>query len=161
MKQGPACYLFLILVSIVERIKPKVLQNRFYADSGYDRELRAFCLETGPNILSWSKSGRCVTMCHRNLRTWTIFLNINLLNSSSFLNWTLHQQVSECWNWKQFLPPIFLCIRQMWAAVSGARFTTQEKGIKYQSFWTLTANPHVLDSWPHWESDNQVKLFLL
>jgi len=45
------------------RIKPKVLQNRFYADSGYDRELRAFCLE---------------------------------------------------------------------------------KGIKYQSFWTLTANPHVL-----------------
>ena len=28
------------------RIKPKVLQNRFYADSGYDRELRAFCLET-------------------------------------------------------------------------------------------------------------------
>ncbi|CAK9021035.1 NADPH-dependent conjugated polyketone reductase C2 (CPR) (2-dehydropantolactone reductase) (2-dehydropantolactone reductase (A-specific)) (Ketopantoyl-lactone reductase) [Durusdinium trenchii] len=29
------------------RIKPKVLQNRFYADSGYDRELRAFCLENG------------------------------------------------------------------------------------------------------------------
>ena len=27
------------------RIKPKVLQNRFYAETGYDRELRAFCLE--------------------------------------------------------------------------------------------------------------------
>jgi diketogulonate reductase-like aldo/keto reductase len=27
------------------RIKPAVLQNRFYADSGYDRELRAFCRE--------------------------------------------------------------------------------------------------------------------
>jgi len=27
------------------RIKPTVLQNRFYADSGYDRELRAFCRE--------------------------------------------------------------------------------------------------------------------
>ena len=25
------------------RIKPAVLQNRFYADTGYDRELRAFC----------------------------------------------------------------------------------------------------------------------
>ena len=50
----------------VSRIKPKVLQNRFYSDSGYDRELRAFCLE---------------------------------------------------------------------------------KGIRYQTFWTLTANPHLLDTW--------------
>ena len=25
------------------RIKPAILQNRFYADTGYDRELRAFC----------------------------------------------------------------------------------------------------------------------
>jgi len=27
------------------RIKPRVLQNRFYVDSGYDLELRQFCLE--------------------------------------------------------------------------------------------------------------------
>merc|ERR1711974_161971 len=27
------------------RVKPRVLQNRFYRDSGYDRELRAFCLD--------------------------------------------------------------------------------------------------------------------
>lgn len=27
------------------KIKPAVLQNRFYADTGYDRALRAFCLE--------------------------------------------------------------------------------------------------------------------
>lgn len=27
------------------RVKPVVLQNRFYADTGYDRELRAFCRE--------------------------------------------------------------------------------------------------------------------
>jgi diketogulonate reductase-like aldo/keto reductase len=26
------------------RVKPKALQNRFYADSGYDKELRKFCL---------------------------------------------------------------------------------------------------------------------
>ena len=29
------------------RVKPGVLQNRFYADSGYDVELRAFCAEHG------------------------------------------------------------------------------------------------------------------
>lgn len=27
------------------RVKPSVLQNRFYADTAYDRELRAFCLQ--------------------------------------------------------------------------------------------------------------------
>ncbi|MGH8310686.1 MAG: aldo/keto reductase, partial [Steroidobacteraceae bacterium] len=25
------------------RVKPAVVQNRFYADTGYDREIRAFC----------------------------------------------------------------------------------------------------------------------
>ncbi|CAE7757574.1 cpr-c2 [Symbiodinium microadriaticum] len=29
------------------RIKPRVLQNRFYVESGYDLELRQFCLERG------------------------------------------------------------------------------------------------------------------
>jgi diketogulonate reductase-like aldo/keto reductase len=29
------------------RVKPSVLQNRFYADTGYDKELRAFCRERG------------------------------------------------------------------------------------------------------------------
>lgn len=28
-------------------VKPSVLQNRFYADTGYDRELRAYCSENG------------------------------------------------------------------------------------------------------------------
>lgn len=28
-------------------IKPTVLQNRFYKESGYDRELRAFCKDNG------------------------------------------------------------------------------------------------------------------
>jgi diketogulonate reductase-like aldo/keto reductase len=27
------------------RIKPKVLQNRFYADTGYDAEIRAYCVD--------------------------------------------------------------------------------------------------------------------
>ena len=29
------------------RIKPAVVQNRFYAQTGYDRELRGFCREQG------------------------------------------------------------------------------------------------------------------
>jgi diketogulonate reductase-like aldo/keto reductase len=29
------------------RVKPTVLQNRFYADSGYDEEIRQFCVENG------------------------------------------------------------------------------------------------------------------
>jgi len=29
------------------RVKPKVLQNRFYKESGYDADLRSFCLERG------------------------------------------------------------------------------------------------------------------
>jgi diketogulonate reductase-like aldo/keto reductase len=29
------------------RIKPAVVQNRFYADTGYDREVRAFCKQHG------------------------------------------------------------------------------------------------------------------
>jgi diketogulonate reductase-like aldo/keto reductase len=28
------------------RVKPAVIQNRFYADTGYDREIRAFCTHT-------------------------------------------------------------------------------------------------------------------
>jgi diketogulonate reductase-like aldo/keto reductase len=29
------------------RIKPAILQNRFYADTGYDREIRAYCRQQG------------------------------------------------------------------------------------------------------------------
>ncbi|WP_045225375.1 aldo/keto reductase family protein [Methyloterricola oryzae] len=29
------------------KVKPAVLQNRFYADTGYDRALRAYCVENG------------------------------------------------------------------------------------------------------------------
>jgi len=41
------CYHLPLLEQLhqVAQIKPAVLQNRFYADSGYDREIRAFCRE--------------------------------------------------------------------------------------------------------------------
>lgn len=43
------CYDLSTFAALYEaaRIKPKVLQNRFYADASYDQGLRAFCLERG------------------------------------------------------------------------------------------------------------------
>lgn len=41
----------------VAEIKPKVIQNRFYADSEYDKEIRAFCKNKGITYQSfWSLS---------------------------------------------------------------------------------------------------------
>lgn len=47
------------------RIKPSVLQNRFYADSGYDRDVRCFCREHGIAYQSF----------------WTLTANPKLLQS--------------------------------------------------------------------------------
>lgn len=60
------CYDLDVLVYLYDnaKIKPSVVQNRFYAQSGYDKDIRKFCLEKGiiyesfwsltanPNILS-------------------------------------------------------------------------------------------------------------
>jgi diketogulonate reductase-like aldo/keto reductase len=53
-------YNFSLLEQIYEaaRIKPSVIQNRFYADSGYDKEIRKFCLEKGIAYQSfWTLTG--------------------------------------------------------------------------------------------------------
>jgi diketogulonate reductase-like aldo/keto reductase len=43
------CYSLVELSALYRaaRIKPAVVQNRFHAETGYDREIRAFCLEHG------------------------------------------------------------------------------------------------------------------
>lgn len=46
-------------------VKPRVLQNRFYADTGYDQELRAFCKEREVSYQSF----------------WTLTANPHLLRS--------------------------------------------------------------------------------
>lgn len=51
------------------RIKPSILQNRFYAQTGYDRELRAFCRAHGMVYQSF----------------WTLSANPQLLNSATVL----------------------------------------------------------------------------
>lgn len=49
-------------------VKPAVLQNRFYAETGYDAELRAWCLERGVRYQSF----------------WTLSANPHLLGSGAF-----------------------------------------------------------------------------
>jgi len=51
------------------RVKPSILQNRFYAQTGYDRELRAFCRAHGVIYQSF----------------WTLSANPQLLNSATVL----------------------------------------------------------------------------
>lgn len=52
------------------RIKPAVLQNRFYADSGYDVELRAFCRDRQIRYQSF----------------WTLTANPQLLNHATVMD---------------------------------------------------------------------------
>lgn len=50
-------------------IKPAVLQNRFYADSGYDRELRAFCRQHGVVYQSfWTLTANRTVLAHATLQ---------------------------------------------------------------------------------------------
>ncbi|MBN8738522.1 MAG: aldo/keto reductase [Xanthomonadaceae bacterium] len=51
------------------RIKPAIVQNRFYAQTGYDREIRAFCRANGLVYQSF----------------WTLSANPALLNSATVL----------------------------------------------------------------------------
>lgn len=43
------CYDLDVLVYLYDnaKVKPSVIQNRFYAQSGYDKDIRKFCLEKG------------------------------------------------------------------------------------------------------------------
>ena len=50
-------------------IKPKVLQNRFYADSGFDAGLREFCAENGVTYQSfWTLTGNRQALGSRGWR---------------------------------------------------------------------------------------------
>lgn len=62
------CYDLDVLTAVHEAaaVKPAVLQNRFYAQSGYDVDLRAWCLDHGVRYQSF----------------WTLSANPHLLGSS-------------------------------------------------------------------------------
>jgi diketogulonate reductase-like aldo/keto reductase len=65
------CYDFQTFKTIYDeaRIKPKVLQNRFYADSGFDIELRQFCKEHGILYQSfWTLTGNRAALNGKQVR---------------------------------------------------------------------------------------------
>ncbi len=66
------CYDFGELKALhsAARIKPAVVQNRFYADTGYDEGIRRFCLEKGIVYQSF----------------WTLAANPGLLGNANLLN---------------------------------------------------------------------------
>jgi diketogulonate reductase-like aldo/keto reductase len=50
------------------RIKPAVVQNRFYADTGYDREIRAFCRQQRIVYQSfWTLTANPQILAHRTV----------------------------------------------------------------------------------------------
>lgn len=50
------------------RVKPAVLQNRFYAQTGYDREIRAFCRQRGILYQSfWTLTANPQVLAHRTV----------------------------------------------------------------------------------------------
>jgi diketogulonate reductase-like aldo/keto reductase len=65
------CYRFEQLESLYDsaRVKPAVLQNRFCADSGYDRDVRAYCREHRIIYQSfWTLTANPHILGHRSVR---------------------------------------------------------------------------------------------
>jgi diketogulonate reductase-like aldo/keto reductase len=74
------CYDYDFFTSIYDmaRIKPSVLQNRFYGDSDWDQELRKFCKENS----IWYQS------------FWTLTANRDALATKEVKAWALSKQLS-------------------------------------------------------------------
>lgn len=65
------CYDLQRLIALYHkaRIKPTIVQNRFHADSGFDREIRAFCREHGLAYQSfWTLTANPQLLSHPMLR---------------------------------------------------------------------------------------------
>jgi diketogulonate reductase-like aldo/keto reductase len=69
------CYDYDLFVSIYEmaRIKPSVLQNRFYGDSNWDQELRQFCKENNIWYQSfWTLTANLEALATQEVRAWAL-----------------------------------------------------------------------------------------
>jgi diketogulonate reductase-like aldo/keto reductase len=65
------CYSLELLRALYEAaaIKPAIVQNRFYRDTGYDKDLRAYCRERGIVYQSfWTLSANPQLLSHPTLR---------------------------------------------------------------------------------------------
>jgi diketogulonate reductase-like aldo/keto reductase len=73
------CYELGVLQALhgAARFKPWVLQNRFYAETGYDRELRAFCQRHGMVYQSfWTLTANPAQLERRELRALAARLGV-------------------------------------------------------------------------------------
>jgi diketogulonate reductase-like aldo/keto reductase len=68
-------------------VKPSIIQNRFYADSGFDVELRAFCRENGVIYTSF----------------WTLTANPEALRSQRLLKIAQRVQKTPAQVWFRFV----------------------------------------------------------
>ncbi len=65
------CYALSVLERLHRsaRIKPAIVQNRFHAETGYDREIRAFCRDQGLVYQSfWTLTANPQVLAHRSVR---------------------------------------------------------------------------------------------
>jgi len=65
------CYDFKYLewLDHIARVKPAVVQNRFYADTGYDREIRTFCRRHGIVYQSfWTLTANPQVLAHGTIK---------------------------------------------------------------------------------------------
>ena len=73
------CYDFELFQSLYEqaRIKPKVLQNRFYSESNFDTALRAFCKENGVTYQSfWTLTASRHALASPEIEEWAMRMNL-------------------------------------------------------------------------------------
>ena len=68
------CYQLEQLAALYDsaRFKPAVVQNRFYAQTGYDREIRAFCRQHGVIYQCfWTLTANPQVLAHRTVRDFS------------------------------------------------------------------------------------------
>jgi len=86
------CYNLAVFKKLYDdaTIKPKVLQNRFYAQSGHDKELRKFCIEHDVSYQSF----------------WSLTANPEILNSQLLYELSLKYQKTQIQIFYRYLTQI-------------------------------------------------------
>ncbi|WP_428026774.1 aldo/keto reductase family protein [Arcobacter sp.] len=86
------CYDIRVLKALYKeaKIKPTILQNRFYKDSDYDKEIRVFCKENNIKYLGF----------------WTLSANLHILGSKEIINLARQYKKTQAQIFYRFLTQI-------------------------------------------------------
>ena len=86
------CYDLSVLKKLHENsiVKPTIVQNRFYAESGYDKEIRAWCKQNGVQYQSF----------------WSLTANPHILGSETLFHIARAYKKNEAQIWYRFLTQI-------------------------------------------------------